>query len=155
MADLDAIDRRMLNLLRIDGRASNARLAAEVGLSPSACLRRLKTLERNGTIRGYAALVADSAEDERRGVVIVQIAIERQTAEAMNRFEAAVKKCPDVLECYLMAGTSDYLLRVEVLNAGDYERIHAEQLSRLPGVTRIQSNFALRRVVRPRPRPAA
>jgi DNA-binding Lrp family transcriptional regulator len=152
MTELDAIDRKMLGLLRADGRISNADLARQVGLSPSACLRRLQVLERDGTIQGYTALVREEAGAPRATIVIVQITLDRQTAEAFSRFEAALKKCPDVRESYLMSGTSDYLLQVEARDAADYERIHAEQLSRLPGVSRIQSNFALRRVNHPRPR---
>jgi DNA-binding Lrp family transcriptional regulator len=80
--------------------------------------------------------------------VVVEIVLERQTAESMTRFENAVRRCPEVLECYLMSGTSDYLLRVEARDTADYERIHSEQLSRLPGVARVKSSFAIRKVKR-------
>ena len=143
---LDRIDARLVALLRQDGRMSNAKLAAAVGLSPSACLRRLNMLESSGVIRGYTAIVAEP--DRAEGLVsIVQITLERQTDDYMRRFEAAVRKCAEVRECYLMAGMTDYLLRVESHDMADYERVHAEVLSKLPNVSRIQSNFAIRRVV--------
>ncbi|KAA2214984.1 Lrp/AsnC family transcriptional regulator [Teichococcus oryzae] len=147
LATLDALDRKMLRLLRADGRMSNADLAAAIGLSPSACLRRLRLLEASGAIRGYTAILADPGPQSRT-VVIVQITLEKQTEDAFNRFEAAVQQCPEVCECYLMTGASDYLIRVEARDAADYERIHKEQLSRMPGVARIHSAFAIRTVVR-------
>ncbi|OAS18835.1 Lrp/AsnC family transcriptional regulator [Methylobacterium platani] len=146
MAGRDEIDARILRVLRDDGRISNADLAAKVGLSPSACLRRLRLLESNGTIRGYTALI-EADEREAHLVVLTQITLERQTEESLNRFEAAVRRCPEVRDCYLMTGLSDYLMRIEVSDAGDYERLHKEVLSRLPGVARIQSSFAIRTVV--------
>lgn len=148
MQVLDAIDRRIIQLLRSDGRMSNAQLANAVGLSASACLRRLRLLEDSGVIRGYTAIVDDPAKDEFT-VVIVQITLERQSEEFLKKFESAVRKCPEVCECYLMTGRSDYLLRVEARNAADYERLHTEVLSRLPGVARIQSSFAIRNVTSP------
>lgn len=147
MRALDPIDQRMVRLLQLDGRISNARLAEEVGLSPSACLRRLRALEAAGVIRGYAAIVA-ADEPEHAATFIVSIVLERQTEEFLDRFEAAVRKCPDVGECYLMTGGYDYLLRVEARDMSDFERIHRDQLSRLPGVARIQSSYAIRRVSR-------
>jgi DNA-binding Lrp family transcriptional regulator len=147
MHALDDTDRTLLRLLRADGRMSNAALAEAVGLSPSACLRRLRLLEHRGVIRGYTAIIAEAPT--REGVtVIVQVALERQTDDSMQRFEVAVRRCPEVRECYLMTGMSDYLLRVEARDAADYERIHKDTLSRLPGVARIQSSFAIRSVVR-------
>ena len=128
---------------------SNARLAEAVGLSQSACLRRLRLLEKSGVIRGYTALI-DLPADEEPTVVIVQITLERQTEEVLNRFEMAVRRCPEVRECYLMTGLSDYLLRVETEDAAAYERVHKEVLSRMPGVARIQSSFAIRTVIRNR-----
>lgn len=149
MPSLDEHDLRLLRALRQDGRMTNAALAEAVGLSPSACLRRLRLLERRGVIRGYTAIIDDP--DARETVtVIVQITLDRQTEEHLSRFETAVRRLPEVCECYLMTGMSDYLLRVEVRDAADYERIHKEQLSRLPGVQRIQSAFAIRSVIRGR-----
>ncbi len=144
----DDIDRAILRLLRQDARMPNAALAAAVGLSPSACLRRLRLLERNGTIRGYTVVLEEGPDPGAGVVVIVQITLERQTDEHLRRFEDAVRRCPEVRECYLMTGIADYLLRVAARDAADYERIHKEQLSRMPGVARIQSSFAIRTVIR-------
>lgn len=147
MHSLDDTDRSIIRLLRADGRMSNAALAEAIGMSPSACLRRLRLLEHRGVIRGYTALIdAPSARD--MVVVIVQITLERQTDEHLKRFEEAVRRCPEVRECYLMTGIADYLLRVEARDAADYERIHKDALSRMPGVARIQSSFAIRSVIR-------
>jgi DNA-binding Lrp family transcriptional regulator len=120
---MDEIDRAIIRALRSDGRMPNAALAEAVGLSPSACLRRLRLLERQGTIRGYTVVVEEPAARD-TVTVIVQITLERQTDEHLRRFEDAVRKCPEVRECHLMTGMSDYLLRVEARDAADYERIH-------------------------------
>ncbi len=143
---MDKIDEHMLRLLRAQGRISNADLAAKVGLSPSACLRRLRLLETSGVIRGYTALIGD-AQSTPGTIVIVQITLERQTDECFSRFEQAARKYAEIRECYLMTGAFDYLLTVVAADTGDYERIHKDVLSRLPSVARIQSNFAIRRVV--------
>lgn len=144
---MDEKDRAIIRLLRQDARMSNAALAEQVGLSPSACLRRLRILEEQGPIRGYT-VVLDAREAAGPGVtVIVQITLERQTDEHLRRFEEAVRRCPEVRECHLMTGIADYLLRLEARDAADYERIHKEQLSRMPGVARIQSSFAIRRII--------
>ena len=100
-----------------------------------------------GIIRGYTALI-DEPDVANPTIAIVQITLERQTEEYLARFEAAVRKCPEVDQCYLMTGMSDYLLRVVARDTADYERIHKEQLSRMPGVSRIQSAFTLRSVIR-------
>lgn len=150
MPTLDDVDERIIRVLRRDGRISNADLAAEVGLSPSACLRRMRHLERTGVIRGYTALLNSNGADDKL-VVITQITLDRQTEEFLNRFEAAVRRCPEVTDCYLMTGLADYIVKIEVKNAADYERLHKEVLSCLPGVARIQSSFAIRTVVSGRP----
>lgn len=147
MQALDELDLAIIRELRADGRISNAALAAAVGLSPSACLRRLRLLERRGVIRGYTVLL-DSPGPAGAVTVIVQITLERQTEQHLARFETAVKRCPEVVQCHLMTGIADYLLQVEARDAADYERIHKEQLSRMPGVARIQSSFAIRTVIR-------
>jgi len=146
MAGLDTIDRNIIRMLRLNARISTTKLAAEVGLSPSACLRRIQLLERDGILRGYTALIGQ-ASDASAIAVIINITLERQTEEDLDRFEAAVRQHPEILECYLMTGGADYLLRVEVASAGDFEAIHKGILSRLPGVQRIHSSFAIRNVL--------
>lgn len=144
----DVLDKQILAVLRSDGRITNAALAERVGLSASACHRRVAALEQSGAIRGYAAIIEEKL-DHAGLTVIVQITLDRQTEDWMRKFEAGVRKCIEVRECYLMAGTTDYLLRVNVVDMADYERVHSETLSRLPGVARIQSNFTIRDVLRP------
>ncbi|MBF0888923.1 MULTISPECIES: Lrp/AsnC family transcriptional regulator [Gluconobacter] len=142
----DRITESILRILQHDGRLSNADLAQRVGLSPSACLRRVRLLEERGIIRGYRAVI-DERSAHKLTTVIVQITLERLTDETLRRFETRIRECPDVRECYLMTGEADYLLHVAARDLADYERIHKEELSRLPGVVRIQSNFAIRPVV--------
>jgi DNA-binding Lrp family transcriptional regulator len=142
----DPITDAILRHLRHNGRLSNAELAERIGLSPSSCLRRVRRLEKEGIIRGYQAIIARRTAPP-LATVIVQITLERQTEECLRRFESRIRECPDVRECYLMTGDADYLLRVEARDMQDYERIHKEELSRMPGVVRIQSNFAIRPVV--------
>lgn len=151
MPALDAIDRNILRLLRLDARMSNAKLAAEIGLSPSACLRRIKIMEKSGVIRGYTALI-DTGNADEMIAVIINITLERQTEDYLDRLEAAVRRHQEIRECFLMTGGSDYLLRVEVANAGEFERIHKEILSTLPGVLRIHSSFSIRNVLATRTR---
>ncbi len=144
---MDGIDRRIIQVLRTDGRISNADLAAAVGLSASACHRRVRLLEETGVIRGYAAIIGGPAE-ETGLVVLTQFTLDRQTEDFLIRFEAAVRRCPEVQDCYLMTGVADYLVKLKVRDAADYERLHKEVLSRLP-VARLQSSFAIRTVVAP------
>lgn len=151
MTGLDTVDRNIIRLLRLDARMSNARLAGEVGLSPSACLRRIRQLEHSGVIRGYTAII-DHALPDATMAVIVNITLERQTEDYLARFETAVRKHPEIRECYLMTGSADYLLRVEVENAAAFERVHTEILSTLPGVSRIHSSFAIRNALAARAR---
>ncbi len=144
---MDAIDRRILAELQHDGRLSNVELAARVNLSESATLRRVRALEEAGTIQGYVALLhAQHAGFPTN--VFVSITLQRQEQHDLQRFEAAVRKVPEVMECYLMTGVSDYLLRVACRDAEDFERLHSRHLTRLPGVARVQSSFALRVVRR-------
>jgi DNA-binding Lrp family transcriptional regulator len=148
---IDDIDRAILRVLHSDGRKPNSEIAAEVGLSPSACLRRIKMLEDRGVIRGYTVITG--AEDDDRGVdVVVQVTLDRQTEDYLSRFEHAVRQCPEVRECFLMTGDVDYWLRLRTESVAAYEAIHGEVLSRLPGVTRISSSFAMRDALRPRRR---
>ncbi|WP_208246502.1 Lrp/AsnC family transcriptional regulator (plasmid) [Rhizobium sp. T1470] len=145
MYEIDAIDRKIIRQLRLNSRISNVDLGKVVGLSASACLRRIALMERAGIIRGYTALVDMLGEDAI--AVIIQITLERQTEEYLNRFETAVRKYPEIRECFLMTGGSDYLLRVDVESASAFERIHKEILSVLPGVLRINSSFSIRNVL--------
>jgi DNA-binding Lrp family transcriptional regulator len=151
VSGIDAIDRNIMRQLQLDARMSNTRLAEAVGLSPSACLRRIAALEREGYILGYTAVLGQS--DDKDGIaVIINITLERQTEEHLNRFEAAIRKFPEIQECFLMTGGSDYLLKLEVENAHDFERIHKEILAKLPGVARIHSSFSIRNVLKTRPK---
>ena len=143
---MDKIDRHILRLLRLDGRMSNQALADAVGLSPSACLRRVKLLEQSGVIRGYVAVVS-MPQAEEAIVAIVRITLEKQTEEYLRRFETAVRKYPEIRECYLMTGDADYSMRVATRSAAEYEDMHTNVLSRLPGVARIHSSIAMRNVL--------
>lgn len=139
---LDAIDARILAELQRDGRLSITDLAGRVGLSLSPCLRRVKLLEERGIIAGYVAMVDQSAVGLRVNV-FVSIRLERQREEELERLNAAVGKWPEVMECYLMTGTRDYLMRVVVGSLDAYERFIKDKLSRLEGVASIESSFAL------------
>jgi DNA-binding Lrp family transcriptional regulator len=143
---LDQIDRRIIGLLRHDGRMPNNALAAAVGLSPSACLRRVRMLEDSKVIRGYAALVS-AVSDAEAVVAIVRITLEKQTEDFLNRFEEAVRCHPEIVECFLMTGDEDYIMRTSAKSQAAYEAIHKEVLSRLPGVSRIRTSFAIRSVL--------
>ncbi|GAB4351336.1 MAG: Lrp/AsnC family transcriptional regulator [Gammaproteobacteria bacterium] len=142
---LDRIDREILNRLQANGRMTNAELAERVNLSPSACLRRIRALEKAGVIERYAALV-NLAAIGKPNTVFVEISLNNQSEEALATFEQRAAECPDILECHLMAGDFDYLLRLAITDTRDYERVHKTQLSRLPHVARIKSSFALRTV---------
>jgi DNA-binding Lrp family transcriptional regulator len=142
---LDAKDRQILSLLQADGRMTNAELADKVCLSPSACLRRVQLLEQAGVIERYVALLRPAAM--RRGLtVFIEVSLERQTDAALDAFEQAVRTCPEVMQCSLMAGDTDYLLEVAVADSNDYERLHRQVLARLPGAARIRSRFTIRSV---------
>ncbi|WP_084863833.1 Lrp/AsnC family transcriptional regulator [Salibaculum halophilum] len=142
---LDETDRRLLNALQRRGRLSNTELSEAVNLSPSACHRRVQRLEREGYISGYVALL-DPARVNRRTIVYVEITLSAQADELLDAFEKAVARVPEVLECHLMAGSADYLLKVVAEDAEDFARLHRRALTRLPGVQGMQSSFALRTV---------
>ena len=142
---LDAVDMRMLEALQTDGRLTATELADKAGLTASPCLRRLRLLEGAGVIRGYTALV-DQAKVGLPISVFVSIKLERQSEDAMERFETAVRRCPEVLECYLMTGPRDYLLRVVARDLDDYERFVKGTLTRISGIANIESSFALGQV---------
>ena len=142
---LDRFDRSILKALQKDGRLSNVVLAQRVGLSESACLRRVRALEKAGLIRGYVA-VLDQKRLGRSGTVFVHIALRREEQSELAAFEQAVQHIPEVMECYLMTGEFDYLLRLVVSDMADFERLHNEALTRLPGVARVNSSVAIRTV---------
>lgn len=145
--NLDRTDRAILAALQADGRMSNVTLAQLVNLSESACLRRVRQLEEAGIISRFVMLV-DQGKAGYPSDVFVQISLHRQQGEDLARFEAAVRDVPEIMECYLMTGDADYLLRVIASDAADFERIHTRLLTRLPGVARVHSSFALRTVIK-------
>jgi Lrp/AsnC family leucine-responsive transcriptional regulator len=142
--DLDATDRKILELLQADGRMSLADLAEKVGLSPSPCLRRVRMLE-DGVISRYVAVL------DQRAVglpvsVFVSIKLEKQRQESLDRFAKAIERWPEVLECYLMTGSRDYWMRVVVPDLDAYERFVKQKLTRVEGIASIESSFALEQV---------
>ena len=142
---MDTIDRQILENLQNDARMRNVELAEKVGLSPSPCLRRVGNLEATGVIRGYATLV--DAESVGLPVsVFVSVTLEKQIEKALEKFEKEIRARPEVMECYLMTGDFDYLLRVVTADLGAYERFLIEHLTRIPGVASIKSSFALKQV---------
>ncbi len=145
MSEFDATDTRILNVLQKRGRISNSDLSEAVNLSASACHRRVQRLEEAGIIRDYVALL-DPRKLGRPTVVFVEITLSGQADEVLEAFERGVKLIPDVLECHLMAGTADYLLKVVAEDTEDFARIHRRYLARLPGVAQMHSSFALRTV---------
>ena len=144
--DLDATDRRILSVLQKRGRITNAELSEEVNLSPSACHRRVQRLEDEGFIAGFVALL-DQRKLGKPTTVFVEITLQSQAEDLLDAFEREVARVPDLLECHLMAGTADYLLKIIAEDTEDFARIHRRFLSRLPGVRQMQSSFALRTVV--------
>ena len=144
---MDRADRALLEALQADSSRSIAELALVVHLSPSACHRRIKALEQQGLIQGYAArvdprLLGLSVE------VFVEITLNSQSREAMERFERAVADFDDILECHLMSGVADYLLRVAAADLDHFDRVHRDCLARLPGVSSTRTSFSLRRIKR-------
>lgn len=142
---LDELDLAILRALQRSGRMTNAELSDKVNLSPSACHRRVQRLEQAGVIRDYVALLNPRAVS-RVTTVFVEIRLSGQADEILDAFEKAVARVPDVLECHLMAGTADYLLKVVARDSEDFARIHRQHLARLPGVAQMQSSFALKTV---------
>jgi len=142
---IDAIDRKLLRALQGDSRKSVQDLGDMVGLSASACHRRLKTLEERGLVEGYRAVLSAP----RLGYSMqffIEVGLTSQSEVALEAFEAAVQDIPEVLECHLMAGQSDYILRVICRDHEDFERLHRRLSARLPGVARIHSNMSIRTV---------
>ena len=142
---LDRYDLHILHRLQVQGRITNQDLAESIGLSPAACLRRVKLLEERGYIDGYAATL----NQKRLGLemtVLVEVSLASQSASVLDSFESQVRGFPEILECYLMSGGSDYLLKIVARNTEDFERIHRSILSSLPGVIKLHSSFAIRTI---------
>jgi Lrp/AsnC family transcriptional regulator, leucine-responsive regulatory protein len=143
----DALDSRILRALQDDCRISIADLGERVGLSASACHRRVKLLEDAGLISGYVARLDPRA----LGYTLeffIEVALKTQGDKAFDQFERAVSATPEILECHLMAGGTDYMLRIVARDSADFERIHREVLAKLPNVARLESNLAIRTVRR-------
>lgn len=144
-SELDSIDWNILATLQEHARIANVDLAEKVNLSPSPCLARVKALERGGFIRRYVTLL-DPASVGLGVIMFVQVRLERQVGPSLQDFESAVAARPEVMECHLMTGTSDYMLRVVVADLQEFERFVTGVLSRIPGVGNIQSSVALKQV---------
>jgi Lrp/AsnC family leucine-responsive transcriptional regulator len=143
---LDSIDYRILYHIQNNARISNIELAEAVGLSPSPCLRRVKVLESSGVIKRYAGIV-DAVAVGLPISIFVSVSLQRQERSGLEEFEQLIQSYREVMECYLMTGSSDYLVRIVVPDLQAYERFLADKLTRIPGVANIQSSFALKQVV--------
>lgn len=142
---LNEIDFKILDRLQHNSRISNAALAKFVGLSPSACLRRVQSLEQQGYMRSHVTML----DPKRLGLgasVFIEVSLEKKDEPTLQRFEQAITKCPEVLECYLMTGDSDYLLRVVVPDVAAFERFLLNHLTKIRGIAAIRSSFALKQV---------
>ena len=146
MTELNDVDRRILTIVQEDASLPVAEIAARVNLSPSACHRRVQQLEEAGYIDRYVALL-NTRMLGKPTTVFVEITLQSQAEELLDAFEREVAKVPDILECHLMAGTADYLIKIMAEDTEDFARIHRQYLSRLPGVRQMHSSFALRTVV--------
>ena len=138
---MDETDRRIVRALQRNGRLSNQHLAEAVNLSPSPCLRRVRNLEKSGIIEGYAAIVDQDAFGL-PVTVFLQVRLERHAEEAVGAFAAAVQRIDQIMECYLMAGDRDYLLRVVVASLADYEDFIRRRIHKIPGIASLDSSFA-------------
>ena len=144
---VDAVDRKLLAALQQDSQITHQALGARIGLSPSATHRRVKLLEARGIIAGYRAVLAEDAFGPVT-TILCAVTLVDQRKETLERFEAAVARCPQVVEGHLMSGESDYLLKIRIGADDSYERLHRETLSMWPGVQRLVSNFAIRALKR-------
>ena len=142
---LDSIDWKILGLLQGDARLSNVELARAIGLSPSPCLNRVRALEEAGYISRYVTLL-NALRVGLKVSVFIQVTLERQIESALERFENAIRGRPEVMECYLMTGDADYLIRVVVADIQLLEEFILKFLTKLPGVGNIKSSFALKQV---------
>ena len=145
--ELDEIDRKIIAALQTDARLTALQLAAQVGLSPSPCARRVRLLEEAGVITGYVANI-DQNQVGFPVSVFVSVKLERQREEELDRFAQAAARWPEVLDCYLMTGPRDFLMRIVARDLESYERFLKEKLTRLEGVASIESSFALNQVKR-------
>ncbi len=145
-ADLDDFDAAILRYLERHGRATNYEVGEAVGLSASAASRRIQALESSGAIRGYRAVIDEKLLGKHM-TVYIRVTLERQSAPVLSAFETAVRHCHDIVSCHLLAGQYDYMLVARVAGIDDYGRLHQTELSRLPGVTRLETSFALRNVL--------
>lgn len=143
---LDKIDISILTALQENARMANIELAGRVGLSPSACSRRVEQLEKSGTIESYQAVISNKALGQTI-TAIVHITLDRQSGANYQEFETAVENCPYIVACFLMSGEHDYVIRVNAIDMEHFEFIHKNWLSTLPGILRINSSFAMRTVV--------
>ncbi|HKF48098.1 MAG TPA: Lrp/AsnC family transcriptional regulator [Terracidiphilus sp.] len=143
---MDDLDLAILRMLEKNGRATNYEVGEAVGLSASAASRRIQALESMGAIRGYRALIDDRLLGKHM-TVFVRVTLERQSAPVLAGFEAAVRHTRGIVSCHLMAGQYDYMLVAHVADIDDYGRLHQNELSHLPGVTRLETSFALRDVM--------
>ncbi len=142
---IDAIDRRILAELQVDGRLTNNDLADRIGLSPSPCLRRVRALETAGLIKGYAALL-DAVQLGLGTSVFVRVWLVGQDDETVQRFTDSIIALPHVVECHMMAGDCDFLLRVVTPDLDTYRRFQAEKLARIKGVQSLKTDIPLQRI---------
>jgi DNA-binding Lrp family transcriptional regulator len=143
---LDDLDAAILRHLERHGRATNYEVGEAVGLSASAASRRILALEKAGAIRGYRAQIDDRLLGKRM-TVFIRVTLERQSAPVLAAFETSIRRSKAIVSCHLMAGQYDYMLIARVSGVDDYGRLHQNELSRLPGVTRLETSFALRDVL--------
>lgn len=144
---LDDYDRQILRVLQQDGRISNQDLACRIGLSPSPCLRRLRTLEESGLITGYRALL-DAKKLGLSLMALIHISMDQHTPERFSNFEEKIAQIPEVLECLLITGQdADYQLKVVVRDMDGYQELLLNRITRITGVSGVHSSFVLRRVV--------
>jgi len=146
LGKMDELDLAILHYLKLKGNATNYEIGEAIGLSASAASRRIQALEKRGAIRGYRALIDDRLLG-RQMTVFVRVTLEKQSAPVLAAFEKAVRNTRGIVSCHLMAGQYDYMLVARVANIDDYGRLHQNELSRLPGVTRLETSFALRDVL--------
>lgn len=144
---MDLIDKRIVRALQLDGRMTITDLAQAVGLSPTPCARRLERLQRDGVITGYGARV-DPGKLGLGVSIFVSVELNRQDKSAIDAFERAIRSCDEVMECYLMTGSRDILLRVVAADLAAFDRFLEDRLMQIPGIRNLRSNFALRTMMK-------